>query len=82
MRSEFVNGVEGAWASQMRLNLEKFSPVTPPFIISTLRPVTRDDSQNLGELLHKAYEGTVDLPFRTLVDRYLTNYEDADFVAA
>lgn len=24
----------------------------------------------------------IQLPFRTLADRYLTNYEDADFVAA
>ena len=27
-------------------------------------------------------EKSVHLPFRTLVDRYVTNYEDADFVAA
>ena len=55
-------------AVQMRLNLEKFSPATPPFMISTLRPVTRDDSQNLGELLHKAYEGTVDDEGETVLD--------------
>jgi ribosomal protein S18 acetylase RimI-like enzyme len=55
-------------AVQMRLNLEKFSPVTPTFMISTFRPVTRDDSQNLGELLHKAYEGTVDDEGETVLD--------------
>ena len=55
-------------AVQMRLNLEKFSPATPPFMISTLRSVTRDGSQNLGESLHKAYEGTVDDEGETVLD--------------
>ena len=50
----------GRDAVQMWLNLEEFSPVNPAFLITTFRPVTRDDSQNLGELFHKAYKGTVD----------------------
>ncbi len=53
---------------QMCLNLEEFSPVSPAFSITTLRPVTLDDSQNLGELLHKAYKGTVDDEGETELD--------------
>jgi GNAT superfamily N-acetyltransferase len=58
----------GRDAVQMWLNLEKFSPVTPTFMITTFRPVTRDDSQNLGELLHRAYGGTVDDEGETVLD--------------
>ncbi len=36
----------------------------------------------LGEAKHNCPRSALNLPFRTLVDRYLTNYEDADFVAA
>src|SRR5487761_2216391 len=58
----------GRDAVHMRLNLEKFSPVTPTFMISTFRPVTRADAQNLGGLFHKAYEGTVDDEGETELD--------------
>jgi GNAT superfamily N-acetyltransferase len=53
---------------QMRLNLEEFSPVTPTFLITSFRPVTREDSPILGELFHKAYEGTVDDEGETELD--------------
>src|ERR1035437_2702959 len=58
----------GRDAVQMRLNLEKFSPATPTFVITAFRPVTREDSQNLGELFHKAYGGTVDDEGETELD--------------
>ena len=58
----------GRDAVHMRLNLEKLFPVTPTFMITTFRPVTREDSQNLGELFHKAYGGTVDDEGETELD--------------
>jgi GNAT superfamily N-acetyltransferase len=58
----------GRDAIQMRLNLDEFSLVTPTFMITSFRPVTREDTPMLGELFHKAYEGTVDDEGETELD--------------
>ena len=53
-----------------------------PIPVAIVEIIAEASTVRITRLLRNLNTIALQLPFRTLVDRYLTNYEDADFVAA
>ena len=57
-------------------------PLQRPLELALPSPLMKWINRQFSQLVPKGWSTNVQLPFRTLVDQYLANYEDADFVAA